>query len=416
MIRHVIRLIWNRRGQNALLMVEILAAFLVVVAVSVMAVHIANNMRQPLGFDIDRVWNVNVSRRSEGAQQAPAQMQETFRQIVAALRDTPEIEVASTAWTGPYVSSEWGSGLTLDDGREVEFTANRADDTFAEVLRMRMVAGRWFSREDVGASWAPVVINERLARDIFGSTDPVGKVIPRQDEPTEPGAAANRPLRVVGVVEEFRQFGELSTPTNYLFHRLSLEHDGRGIDSGNPELPEALFLRMSPGVSAAFEETLVRRFESIAPTWSFSVSPMDVLREESNRRYTLPLALLGGLGGALLLMVGFGLTGVVWQSVTQRTREFGLRRAKGATARNISIQVIVELLTLTSFATAVGCFLVAQILVLPIPDDIAIVSRGNFVMGVVLAAAAVYAVTILSGLYPSWLAARLTPAEALHYE
>ena len=53
-------------------------------------------------------------------------------------------------------------------------------------------------------------------------------------------------------------------------------------------------------------------------------------------------------------MVGLGLTGVVWQSVTQRIREFGLRRAKGATIRSVRAQVLTEMMIMTSLALIVG--------------------------------------------------------------
>ena len=78
---------------------------------------------------------------------------------------------------------------------------------------------------------------------------------------------------------------------------------------------------------------------------------------------------VGTIAGFLLLMVGLGLTGVVWQSVTQRIREFGLRRAKGATIRSVRAQVLTEMMIMTSLALIVGVALIAQLPLLPLPSE-----------------------------------------------
>ncbi len=114
------------------------------------------------------------------------------------------------------------------------------------------------------------------------------------------------------------------------------------LDDPDPKasLPERLFVRLRPGTPAAFEETLVKRAMAVADAWSFEVQPLDDMREDKLRQYTIPLMVVGTIAGFLLLMVALGLTGVVWQSVTQRIREFGLRRAKGATIPNVRTQVL----------------------------------------------------------------------------
>ena len=76
------------------------------------------------------------------------------------------------------------------------------------------------------------------------------------------------------------------------------------------------------------------------------------------------------MAGFLLLMVALGLTGVVWQNVTQRIREIGLRRAKGARIENIHRQILGELVVMTSLALLVGVLLVAQVPLLPLPADL----------------------------------------------
>ena len=415
MTRHLIRLIWNRKRQNFLLTVEMFFSFLTLFGVVLIAAQYINNSRQPLGFEIDRVWSVSVDRKESDQDPAvKARHRQTYEQVLMALRDLPQVEAVGAAFTGPYANSNWGSGSRLAGGRDIDYGVNNATDSYAELLKIPIVEGRWFSREDDAATWTPVVVNRRLAHEIFGDETAVGKVIEeeRGAEETSPGPKEKPTVkRVIGVVEDFRQDGELSSPGNYLFYRMRF-------DPPDPKasLPERIFVRLAPGTPAAFEETLVRKAMAAAGAWSFEVEPLDAMRVDKLRTYTIPLMVVGTIAGFLLLMVGLGLTGVVWQSVTQRIREFGLRRAKGATIRSVRAQVLTEMMIMTSLALIVGVALIAQLPLLPLPSEMRVIPAPVFVGSIIVSALAIYVLTLLCGWQPSRLATRIQPAEALHYE
>ena len=78
------------------------------------------------------------------------------------------------------------------------------------------------------------------------------------------------------------------------------------------------------------------------------------MRDDWMQETLAPLLAAGVIAGFLILMVGMGLTGVLWQTVTQRTREVGLRRAKGATIGDIRAQILGELVVMTSIAVLAG--------------------------------------------------------------
>jgi len=416
MTRHVIRLIWNRKRQNALLLVELFCAFLVLVAVVVAGAHVTVNARQPLGFDGDRVWMVTVNRAAGAFEDglggdSTGRDRDVFRQVLNALADMSEVEAASGAFTAPYRNASWENEQGLEDGRRYRFGANRVDDRFAEVLGIHLVAGRWFSREDDGASWTPAVINARLARELFGTEDAIGRTIRDQESPGPSLLPVQPEKRVVGVVDDFRQFGELSTPGNYVFYRSTLDDPADRL-----VLPDVVLLRLAAGTTAAFEEPLVRRLEAAAPGWSFDVSALADLRDDMFRQFAVPLAGFAIVAAFLLLMVALGLTGVVWQGVVQRTREFGLRRAAGATGVAIGRQVLAELAVMTTLAVGAGCLVLAQLPVLPLPAEIAVVPPSAFVTRVAISVATIYGVTMLCGWYPSRMATRIPSAQALHYE
>ena len=114
-----------------------------------------------------------------------------------------------------------------------------------------------------------------------------------------------------------------------------------------------------------------------------------------------------------MLMVALGLTGRLWQSVTQRTKEIGLRRAKGATAKRIYKQILGELLVITTFGLLIGVLVVIQF---PLLDFLGFATKQVYAYSLLISLALIYALTIICGLYPSRLATKVQPAEALHYE
>jgi putative ABC transport system permease protein len=99
--------------------------------------------------------------------------------------------------------------------------------------------------------------------------------------------------------------------------------------------------------------------------------------------------------------------------VARRRREIGLRRALGATARGVSLQVLGELLVVATAGLVLGAALAVQF---PLLGVIGWVSNGVYAIAMALAALTIYGLTIVSALYPSWLATQVQPAEALHDE
>jgi putative ABC transport system permease protein len=140
------------------------------------------------------------------------------------------------------------------------------------------------------------------------------------------------------------------------------------------------------------------------------------LRETNFRESLQPVMVFAIVAGFLLLMVALGLTGVLWQNVTQRIREIGLRRAKGATIVNVRRQILAELSLLTTMALVVGVALVAQVPLLPLPQMLSVIPGYVFTAALALSVLAMYLLTIGCAWYPSRLATRIQPADALHYE
>lgn len=328
---------------------------------------------------------------------------EALRRLIQAMKDVPEVVSVASAFTCPYTNGSWTSDY--DVGTEhFAYELNQVPDDFKDVLGLRLTRGRWFSREDDGSSgFEPVVINERMASGIFGDTDPIGKAVPEYED----RSSGCRPwMKVVGVVSEYRQHGEFQDPGDFLLRRDRLDQ--------TVEMPARfLLLRVRPGTTADLEERLMSILHHEAQEWSFTLSSIADLRTKSHRESLAPVMAVALIAGFLLVMVALGLTGVLWQNVTQRTREIGLRRAKGATAVAIHGQILGEILVMTTLAMAAGGLVIVQF---PLLGWLGFVRPGVLVASLSVSAAALYLLAAAYGFYPSRLATRVQPAEALHYE
>ena len=259
------------------------------------------------------------------------------------------------------------------------------------------VRGRAFTAADDSAARRVIMINETLARRYFGNADPIGR---KFDE-------GKHEIRIIGVIPPYRKSGELSPPDVHMAFGRVLLH---GEDA---EAPRNVMIRVRPGTSAAFEETLTKRLHDLAPDHGFRIARMESQRSLMNRVRIMPVIVGGIVALFLISMVTLGLTGVLWQNVTRRTREIGLRRALGASGASVRRQVVAEVALLATIAVIVGIVIVAQ---LPMLGVFRIVTPPIFTAGIAAALGVIYGITLLCGMYPGWLASRVPPAEALRYE
>ena len=403
MIRHLLRLVWNRKRSNALLMLEMFFSFLVVFAVATAVSFAVMAYRRPLGFAWQDVWLVGADDqgargRVPGAEAAGDTRAALLERMLAEARALPEVEAAAALNIAPFANGSMTSGWS-ENGREVMSEVVQATQDLDRVLGMRVVSGRWFEPADAAQPWRAVVINRALERTLGGGESMVGKRLRTPDD-------SEAEDRIVGVVEDFRRSGEIA-PAGNVFIRL--------VRAGNPQdSPDGnLLLKVRPGTSGAFEETLIRRLRSIAPAWSFEAKPLEQARDAALRSRLAPFAIGVLVAGFLMLMVALGLLGVLWQNLVRRTREIGLRRAVGASAADLRKQILLEQLLLASLAMTLGLALVLQ---LPLLGLTSLVGAAAFAVGVGTALAVILILTLACSFYPAVLAARLEPADALRYE
>lgn len=396
MIRHLLQLVWNRKGKNALIILEIFISFLVVFGVAAVGLHLWGNWRAPLGFDPGGVWVATFDPGAGGDRVDPEHWA-TFERLLQETRSLPAVAAAAGAMTAPYGRESWTTSWTSGEV-EVGTELGMVTLGYEETLGLELVEGRFFEEGDAALAYRPVVINAELARRVFGNESPLGQ---RLGSASPSGNERER--RVIGVVEDFRREGELAAPSHFTFALLG----------DKDRAPRKLTIKTRPGTTAEFEEQLVQRLQAVAPDWTFKVDSLARMRSASFRERLTPLAAAAIVALFLLLMVGLGLIGVLWQNLLRRRQEIGLRRALGAARGEIHLQFLAEQLILTSFGLLLGLALLVQ---LPLLELAGWLSPGDFTGGILLAMAAMYLLAGFCALYPSMVVSRVLPAEALRYE
>ena len=290
-------------------------------------------------------------------------------------------------------------------------TINGITAEFFETREWYPALGRQFIPEDVVAAEKVIILGATVAEKIFADGDPIGQIVRLQ----------NVPLQVVGVLArkgESPWGGDqddiVFIPMTTAKKRVLGDRQLRG------NLVQAIMVKVRSADDLAEAEDGVRqllrqrhRLRADRPD-DFNLRNMsDALqtRAESSRVMTL---LLASIASVSLLVGGIGIMNIMLVSVTERTREIGLRMAIGARGRDILAQFVTEAVVLSSIGGLVGvaCGIGASMIIAAAADWPMLVEPQSVLVAVLFSAA----IGVFFGFYPARRAARLDPIEALRYE
>ncbi|MYM68312.1 FtsX-like permease family protein [Pseudoduganella sp. FT55W] len=398
MLRHLLKLIWKRKSRNMMLSLEILLAFLVVFAIAAFGLRYAQLYQMPTGHAWQNQWSVSIRVAGDIPNDAAI-----YDSLKRGLLDLPEVESVAFSSFGTYEMSRWTEEYTLPDGsNKLTIDAMGVTDDYFKTMDMTLTAGRAFSKQDDGADAAPTVINQRLADKYFPGKDPIGQIIVVANEDKN----KRWRYRVTGVVANFRSQGEFMDPVYFMLPRF--------IPGVGKEAAYNIMLKLKPGTPRIFETKLNAKLKQIRNDWNFVITPQSEARKSMLNTQMVPLIILSVIAAFLLVMVAFGLFGVLWQNTTQRIPEIGLRRALGADAGSIYRQIISEQMLLSTSAIVIALVLLVQLPLTGVFGES--LNWTVFLAATVLSASVIYLLSLLCSLYPGWRAARLSPTQALHYE
>jgi len=316
------------------------------------------------------------------------------------LRELPEVGYAAI----------WGQSngrLQYEAQRTQNILIMGADDRYQEIQGGELLDGRWFTPAEMSSGASVAVIDENAAKRLFGRESILDKQI----------HISGRPARVIGV---YAQPGNIFSPPGQdigvIVPYAMLDHQFT-LDKTN-----ALYIpvKPKPGVTTAQAQEAVtialREMRRLRPADknNFDLITQDQILDSFNKITAVFFLVMIVLSSVGLLVGGIGVMAIMMVSVTSRTREIGIRKALGATKREILFQFLVEAATLTGFGGILGILIgltFGRLATLAMHID-ASVPLGLTVIAVMVSVS----IGIIFGMLPAQRAAKLDPIDALRYE
>ncbi|MFN2499288.1 MAG: ABC transporter permease [Pyrinomonadaceae bacterium] len=269
--------------------------------------------------------------------------------------------------------------------------------------------GRFITDTDIRERTNICVLGRDLVNALFPYEEPIDKEL----------KISGKPFKVVGVMEPLGTFLGQSRD-NQIFVPITTFNK---YYPGEQPFPEVVFVIIVRPKSRAYVKSAIdemtdilrrRRHDAPGAPSTFGISSQDALLDIYNQLTGATALVLTAISFVALMIGGIGVMNIMLVSVTERTKEIGIRKAVGATRLNILSQFLIEAVVLTAFGGVIGLALgeVASLLTNKYSPLPAFVPLWAIVVGIGISTA----VGIVFGLWPAWKAARLDPIEALRWE
>ena len=321
----------------------------------------------------------------------------TLADAEAIAREVPDLAAIS-----PEVST---TAQAIANGRNWSTSVVGESQDYLKIRSWKMAAGSMFDERDVRGSARVAVIGPTTANELFGPLNPVGQSV----------RIKNIPFTIIGLLESkgagmggMNQDDRIIIPYTTAMKRITGDKYLRSV---HVQIASASRMEIA---QQQITGLLRQRHRITEGNDDFNIFNQKEIADTVNSISTVITLLLGSVAGISLVVGGIGIMNIMLVSVTERTREIGIRIAVGAQPGDIRLQFLIEAVTLSLLGGLIGVMagVGASRLVSMVADFNAIVSIGSMILAFGVSSF----IGIFFGFYPAHKAAALNPIEALRYE
>ncbi|HYY94393.1 MAG TPA: ABC transporter permease [Pyrinomonadaceae bacterium] len=312
-------------------------------------------------------------------------------------------EVPSVSMVSPLINAR---AQLVAANQNWSTSVQGVSEQFPEIRKWAVGSGDFFTDADVRTASRVIVVGQTVADNLFPGQDAVGQTV----------RVANMPFRIVGVMARRGQDPQGRDQDDTAFAPYtSVQKKILGTMRVQVAYASAVSAEATYTAQAQITD-LLRQRHKLAPGApdDFTVRNMSDVAEAANQTNSIMTILLGSIAGVSLLVGGIGIMNIMLVSVTERTREIGIRMAIGARSSAVRSQFLIEsvVLSLTGGLAGILLGVLASVVVPSMLGWPTLVSTASIVGSVVFSAG----VGIFFGYYPARKAAALDPIDALRYE
>jgi putative ABC transport system permease protein len=408
-IRIALRSLSANKLRSALTMLGIIigvAAVIALMGVGRGAQHAIDTQINSLGTNL--LFVSPGAANSEGVRQAQGSSQTLTYEDALALNDPQNLP--AVAGVAPEVRA---FGQVVYQGNNANTPIAGVTPDYQGVRNYNVQSGEFINQANITSRSLVAVIGANVASELFtGGEDPVGQTI----------RINNVPFRVIGVLESKggsgfgNQDDQVLVPLTTAITRLQRNRFGSGnvISQISVQVVDANQMDLATQqISEVLRQRHHIRYED-----DFTIRSQHDILASANQITGVMTLFLGGVAGISLLVGGIGIMNIMLVSVTERTREIGIRKAIGATRQNVLGQFLTEATILSVLGGLIGIALGAGIARL-----VSGLQAGTVTIQAVVAPDSILLATLFSvvvglffGIYPAYRAAQLNPIDALRYE